>query len=74
MQSKVVCRSCASASAAVADADDLDVAVAEQRRDALALARVVLDHQHAAQALRELRLEPLQRRRPARSRFTGLSA
>ena len=48
--------------------------VAEQLADALALARVVLDDQHAAQPLRELAPRAAGAPRPARSRLTGFSA
>ena len=51
MQSKVVACSCSSASVAVATASDAHVVDVQQLADAVALAFVVFDHQHAAQAL-----------------------
>ena len=43
-----------------ARADDVHIAAAEQVAHALALALVILHHQHAAQVLGELGLQPLQ--------------
>ena len=42
------------------DVGDLHIAVAEELADAFSLTRIILDDQHAADALRELDLEPLQ--------------
>ena len=60
MQSKVVARSCSSASAAFSTVVISTLAIVEQLPDALALPRIVLDDEHAAQRLRELGLELLE--------------
>ena len=61
MQSNVVALSCVERLGGCLDADDLHVAALEQLPDALALPFVVFDDEHAAEALGELRFEPLER-------------
>ena len=61
MQSNVVGRELLERRGGRAGGDDLDVVAGEQPRGALAQQRIVLDDQHAAQLLRELGLELLDR-------------